>query len=285
MRTYGCFGGGVDSTCLIAIDTNRAATAAWLGWSEARLLAAFPSPDAWLFSDTGAEFGVTYDNVAKVGEILGPRLIQVRRAGEAILDWCLRLGIVPLMPGASHICSLKFKGEVMQKWAKDRHGDVPVHWLIGIEANEEKRAKRFQKPRTGDHEYSYPLIELGLTRERCLELLAHLGWDTPHKSSCVFCPFMSEPEILEMVNHQPEAWETCKQVEKAFQIMSGVKHQAWLDAGQPLNKGGRAPKGMWRKHSWNEGARLFARKVRGRQLSCVEWEAHLAQSIPLNEVK
>lgn len=36
--------------------------------------------------------------------------------------------------------------------------------------------------------------------------------------------------------------------------------------------GKRAPKGMWRKNAWEEGARLFARSVDGRKLSVEEWE-------------
>lgn len=53
--------------------------------------------------------------------------------------------------------------------------------------------------------------------------------------------------------------------------MSAVKNKAWIDAGKPLNKGGRAPRGMWRKDSWAEGARLFAKTVEGRRLSVDEW--------------
>ena len=265
----GCFGGGLDSTTLMAIDSDRSRAAAYLGVTESHLADVFPSPDVWLFSDTGAEHAGTYAHIEWIKQICA-NLVIVRRDGENIAEWCTRLGIVPLMPGGSHICSLKFKGEVMQKWVK-AHTSAPATWIIGIEADEGKRAKRFQKPRNDAGTYLYPLLELGITRDACEGILAHLGWPTPIKSSCTFCPFKSEAELRWMYRNDHQAWDQCQEIESAFEAMSAVKNQAWLDAGQPLNKGGRAPRGMWRKNSWAEGARLFARKVNGQQLSMQEW--------------
>ena len=92
------------------------------------------------------------------------------------------------------------------------------------------------------------------------------------KSSCVFCPFMSVEEIRDIRNNDKEAWDLIKTVEHRFAEESGRKHQAWLDAGQPLNKGGRCNAGHWRKDSWAEGTRLFTKRVNGKQLSVEEWE-------------
>lgn len=269
-KVIGCCGGGLDSTTLVAIDLNRDTSAKLLGTTREHLDSVFPRPDVWLFSDTGAEHTGTYENVASLQRLIGDRFKVVQREGENILDWCLRLGIVPLMPGGSHICSLKFKGEVMQKWAK-AEGINAATWIIGIEANEGKRAKRFQKPRGDAGKYIYPLMDLGLDRDACATLLDMLGWDKPIKSSCVFCPFKSAEEIRWMYRNDQAAWDTCAEVEDAFRVMSAIKHGKWLDAGQPLNRGGRAPKGMWRKNSWAAGARLFAKKVNGKQLTMQEW--------------
>ena len=281
----GCFGGGVDSSTLVCIDGKRDQAAEWLGISRADLDAAFPSPDVWLFSDTGAEHAGTYEWLAAIQGHLGERLVVVRKDGESILEWNLRLGTVPLMPGASHICSLKFKGEVMQRWVEAKWPGQSCRWLIGIEADEEGRAKRFQKPRGNIHEYEYPLMALGLTRARCEALLADLGWPVPPKSSCVHCPFKSEAELREMFHNDRDAWQQCLDVEAAFRQASADKHQAWLDAGQPLNAGGRAPRGMWRKNSWAEGARLFAKTRDGKRLSLEEWAEVFAREIPVTNLK
>jgi len=128
-------------------------------------------------------------------------------------------------------------------------------------------------------EYEYPLVDLDETRESCIELLKSHGFNVP-KSSCVFCPFLSEGEIRD-ARKDPQKWDLIKLVEERFQEESPRKHQAWIDAGKPLNKGGKCFKGHWRKDSWAEGARLFVRKVDGKILSVDEWEKKIdSESAP-----
>jgi hypothetical protein len=74
------------------------------------------------------------------------------------------------------------------------------------------------------------------------------------------------------MRNDPEAWETIKLVEKRFCETSPKNHQAWINAGKPLNAGGRCNTGHWRKDSWAEGARLFNNKYNGKRLSVSEWE-------------
>jgi hypothetical protein len=82
---------------------------------------------------------------------------------------------------------------------------------------------------------------------------------------------MSVQEIKD-IRQDKQAWDTIKLVEQRFSEESSRKHQAWLDAGQPLNKGGRCYPGHWRKDPWANGTRLFIRKHNGKQLSIAEWE-------------
>jgi len=280
----GCFGGGLDSTTLVAMDLEPEKAAAFLGISRDALRAALPAVDAWVFSDTGAEHTHTYEHLGYVSGRLGDRLHFVRKDGETILEWNQRLGTVPVMPGGPHVCSLKFKGSVMQAWAEERWPGVSLGWLIGIEANEASRAGRFQKPKGNAHDYRYPLIDLGITREDCIAILQHLDWPVPGKSSCVHCPFKSIDELRWMYHNDQAAWQLCADLEENFREASSRKHQAWLDAGQPLNAAGRAPKGMWRLNSWEEGARLFARSNGGRK-SMSEWAEIFAAEIPVTNLE
>ena len=78
------YGGGMDSTALIAMDQHRAAAAAYLGISRADLDAALPRFDKAVFSDPGAEFSVTYRTIERVKQALGDRLVITRKAGESI---------------------------------------------------------------------------------------------------------------------------------------------------------------------------------------------------------
>ena len=270
------FGGGVDSSAILTMHLMEKD----LGIEEV------------IFADTGAESKKTYENVEFFKGLCadaGLPFTIVAKDGENITEWVTRLGIVPVMPGGSHVCSKKYKGDVIQKWIDTKYPDQEITYLIGIELDEGHRTERFTKPKGDKNIYEYPLVEMGMTRQDCVDLLAKYGVEVA-KSSCVFCPFMSPKEIKDIRN-DPEAWETIKLVEKNFSEASPRKHQAWLDAGQPLNlrkaaeptvtKDGlavhkiswRAPDGMWKKDSWANGARLFTKKHNGKKMTVQEWEA------------
>lgn len=285
MTRITAFGGGVDSSALLAINLKRDQAAALIGISREALDQAYPVQDAVMFSDTGWERKRTYANVDRFEAAYreaGMAFYRVKRDGENIEQWLSRLGCLPLMPGGSHLCSLKFKTEVMHKNAEAMFPSSQILWSIGIEANEDRRAnKSFQDKSGGVHTSVYPLRELGLDRLACIRLINQLGFDLVVKSACVGCPFAQEHEIADIIQNEPDAWASVKRIEARFQETSPLKHQAWLDAGQPLigDKRKRAPAGMWSRDSWANGARLFARKVEvggvKRQLSAEEWEAML----------
>ena len=275
-EVYLSFGGGVDSSCIAAMDLNRPLAAKLLGISLEELNAALPTFDNVVFADLGAETESTDRNVARFVEafeeagktvhiVRRHEVVNQRSDDQGITDWLLRLGTVPVMGGGPHACSKLFKGDTIEKAVGAQH------FIIGVEANEGRRLV-FTPPKGGST-FSYPLVDLGITREMCLELLPQLGFAGVTKSSCVFCPFKSEEELREMYNNDARDWALCRKVEENFRVTSPVKHQAWLDAGQPLNAAGRAPEGMWRLDSWAEGRRLFVKRVGGRQLSIDEWAA------------
>ena len=269
------FGGGVDSTALLAIDLNRNLASKMLGVTIDQLNKIFPKLDAVVFSDPGAEYPETYKNIEiakSVAEKAGLRFEVIRKDGESILGWLDRLGNLPLLPGAGHVCSLKFKGEVLNKWAEKNY-DGEIRWSIGIEANEGHRVKRIKIQKGSRHNHNHPLVELNLNRKDCEQILKVLWPVEVLKSSCFFCPFASEGEIKNLHDNYPELWEKAKEIEKNFQAMSKIKNQRWVDNGRRLNKAGRANKGEWRENSWEKGARLYAKTIGGKQLSIQEWES------------
>ena len=268
MKRVLSFGGGVDSSAILAYHLF-----------EENL-----KIDHVVFADTGAESADTYRNVEFFRELCEHYDLPftvVRKDGETLTEWVTRLGIVPVMAGGSHVCSKKFKGDVIQKWVRDAYPDEQITFLIGIEKNEGHRTARFTKPASDTNEYEYPLVDMGWDRAACVAYLDTREIEVG-KSSCVYCPFMSEEEISEM-RFDPEAWQTIKLVEQRFAEESSKKHQAWIDAGKPLNKGGRCNAGHWRKDPWAEGQRLFVRKKNGRQLSVDEWEQYFKNGRRLPE--
>ena len=300
------FGGGVDSSALLAIHLERDKAAAYLGISRDELDEAFPEIEAAVFSDPGSEWPETYENIEyaqkrcaeagvelvvvrhhynryfhkETGECIGRRKewlllpkeeraqYEKRREPYTIFEWLTDSRAFPLMPGRGHVCSMRFKGEVMQKWSDERfgnHEECTKHWYLGIELEEEGRSDRFNaNNRKADtkgnkilgHEYYYPLMELKMNRKECLEILDHLGWDyrgdgSPvQKSSCMWCPFSKEWEIdrlIEAAKNDPkfEGLAEGLKIEELFYAQD--KHELWHIDGEPLNKGGTCGAGHHRQ--------------------------------------
>ena len=283
------FGAGVDSTALLASYLDPVGAAAASGTPYSRIVDTILGRrvDAVVFADPGSEFPETYRNVETAARLCGEagirfeRVVLRDRHGRrlTIQDWLLSNGTIPVMAGGSHVCSLKFKGQVMQRFAAAAFPDAPIEWLVCIEADETRRTSRFRPDRSARQTFAYPLQEIGWDRDTCARVIAAC-WPHPvRKSSCTFCPFMQEHEILEVATDHPEHWALVEQIEERFAATSAVKHARWLEAGRPRTKRGHAPVGMWSRNSWAEGRRLFVKQIDGRQLSADEWFARAVDNI------
>lgn len=103
----------------------------------------------------------------------------------------------------NHSCSLKWKGEQIDKWVTQMYGSEPCYRLVGYDCTEAGRVSRFSTktdprgPRANDY-YVHPLQLWGLNRADCVEIIDAAGLPQPGKSSCVFCPSMKDAEIDEL---------------------------------------------------------------------------------------
>ena len=117
------------------------------------------------------------------------------------------------MPGVAynkHTCSMKWKIEPQQKWARHwqpakdawARGEQVLR-LIGFEAGEEQRLNRADSkahalsydPEKAKYEVRYPLMEWGIDVNRCIEIIQEAGLPVPPKSSCFMCPIMKPWEV------------------------------------------------------------------------------------------
>jgi len=281
------FGGGVDSTALLAMVLDRDKAAETLGITRETLDKALPPIVAAVFSDPGSEWPETYENIAyaekRCAEV-GLPLITVRHeinvyvhrdTGEElrtmkwrsldketkqeyektsrvypIFEWLMDSGSFPVIPGSGgHTCSMRFKGQVQQKWADKEFGDheeCNKHWLLGIESSEKGRSDRFtanRKKKTNQgkqilgHTYGYPLMDLGMDRKECLEMLEALGWEYDvQKSSCMWCPFVKEWEVDRLIDANGKGLEEALAIEERFYQTD--KHAQWHADGEPTKSNG-----------------------------------------------
>jgi hypothetical protein len=81
-------------------------------------------------------------------------------------------------------------------------GYNPEHVVryIGIDAGESHRANK------GLNGYAnlHPLIEAGIDRDDCIDIIKQHGIPLPVKSSCFFCPNTKKKEVLSLAKKNPE---------------------------------------------------------------------------------
>lgn len=287
MKEFLSFGGGVDSSSLIAMHLDIKSAAKKLKMKVDDLRKIIPDYDCIVFSDPGSEWPETYENIEyaqavcedagvdfqivryKQGfyrhkgtneriRVKAWRKLTEQEKGNyyhsiepyTIAEWLTEAGSLPMLPGASHVCSDKFKGGVQRKWAETTWPEEAFTWSLGIEANESKRHKRFTMNKSsgkiGSHEFRYPLIELGMTRDDCIEMLEYLEWEGPiAKSSCMWCPWLSDWEVDRLVEADGVGLQQALAIEESFYKLD--KHAIWHEDGEPLNRGGRCNHGHHRQ--------------------------------------
>lgn len=101
-------------------------------------------------------------------------------------------------------CTVDYKINVMARWLKESGATAenPALVAIGISTDEYQRARSSS---TIPHERMvYPLLDLGLSRQDCANVIHRAGLRVPPKSSCFFCPFHSPQTWMELRRDKPE---------------------------------------------------------------------------------
>lgn len=114
-------------------------------------------------------------------------------------------------------CTKDYKMKVIGRWLR-KHGasaDDPATVHIGISTDEfhranNKRAEKYEQP-------TYPLLDLGLDRQDCKNIIADAGLPVPPKSSCFFCPFHMPQQWAELRRDEPELFERSVELERTLQ--------------------------------------------------------------------
>jgi 3'-phosphoadenosine 5'-phosphosulfate sulfotransferase (PAPS reductase)/FAD synthetase len=157
-----------------------------------------------IFSDTGVEQPETYCYLETFDLWLKEKygkspVIRVSK-GESIEEYCIQRNLVP--SAGFRWCTDKFKKRPIEKVT---HKNTIM--LIGIAADESHRAKPFPKR-------EYPLVEEGITRDGCKDIIRAEGLPIPKKSGCYFCPFQSAGEWKRLYENHRDLWDRAKCMEE-----------------------------------------------------------------------
>lgn len=206
------FGAGLNSTALIIMLAKQ-------GWRGPIVMA-----------DTGTEWPETYCFIdyferewlkargLKVTR-LGPKWRKDKRAREvaSLIDFCQARQMIPL--AAVRWCTKMFKVDPCQAYHEG-----PM--LFGFAADEAHRAKG----------RCAPLIDAGVTREGCIDIIQREGLDVPQNSNCYICPFQSNDQWRELWRRHPELMERAARLEEIVDAKRRTLKKRWTASLDPRGK-------------------------------------------------
>ncbi len=243
IRTFS-FGAGVQSTaCLVA---------------QAQGL--FPLPfDAWLFCDTGDEHPSTYEYLDEVldpyATAHGMEITRLKRtwvrdpsAGKqySIREYIDRnpkaIPIPVYMESGKpwkRSCTSSWKIDVIAKHQKGLGAtkENPAVAGLGISVDEIQRAK--YGPNASGIAWQtleYPLLDLGMTRTDCQQLVSDAGLPPAPRSACFYCPYHSTSYFRTLAEEDPELFAEAVVLEDKLneRSMIGLGSKVRLWRGGPL---------------------------------------------------
>jgi hypothetical protein len=107
-------------------------------------------------------------------------------------------------------CTVEFKIKPIAKWIKRNAPNCILG--KGISTDEPHRATPARE--SDGYTSAYPLIELGISRSNCLQIVADAGLPQPPKSACWFCPYKTTDGWTIMRREKPELFEASARLER-----------------------------------------------------------------------
>ena len=267
-----CYGGGVDSTAMLATMKNAGIV-----------------PDLILFADTGGEKPETYSYVRDLDDWLSswgaPPVTWVKyrpseRVGYTTLEGnCISNETLPSLAFGRHSCSLKWKAQPQDQFLTGvRHGPnrrpgwqpaldawaaglKPIK-LIGFDSGAADLRRRRRATNEDERfRYVFPLQVLGITRSGCITAILREGLPVPIKSACYFCPASKQWELWWLAGMHPDLFLRALKLER--NALEG-KHSRWDSVAfgdswwNYIKYGKRFPSeahaGLGRRFAWNQWA-------------------------------
>lgn len=150
------------------------------------------------------EIEVVDENNQKTGEKIQANslrdIIEARRRVPSLMHrWCTE---------KSKITPIKLYIRDLQK--KGIYGR-PSKGLIGISTDEKHR---MHQPHHGEYSNEFPLVEMGISRKDCEQIIRDFGWPLPVKSGCYLCPFQGGKEWDKLFYEHNDLFNDAMELEK-----------------------------------------------------------------------
>jgi hypothetical protein len=235
------FGGGVQSTAVLALQA----------------LGRLPDPyDAFLFANVGDDsedpltieyFHEYHKPFAKKHGIELHELHNTLRGKPITLVEDIlrptRSIIIPMYVGTApgrRKCTGDYKIKVVHRWHRKlgSTSENPATVGLGISVDEIQRARTDSG--FDDQLLDYPLLDLGMHRRDCFDVIEEVGLPKPPRSACFFCPFHSMESWRELKNERPALFAKAVEIEEAMGDRCdelGKGYKMWMTKfGAPLDR-------------------------------------------------
>lgn len=185
-------------------------------------------PDCAIFADTGWEPKKVYEWLGYLKSKLSypVHIVQKGNIKEdliANIETGVRFASVPFFTAGGGMgrrqCTNEYKLTPIKKKAKEildypvgkRIPEGSIEMLIGISTDEISRVK---PSRVKYIKNMYPLIDLGMSRQDCINWMLENGYGEPPKSSCIGCPYHNNAHWYDMKINQPEEFSDAVKIDK-----------------------------------------------------------------------
>ena len=174
-----------------------------------------------VFADTMAEHPETYcymdyfekefmskykQKIIKINPIITSEY-YTKYNSKSLEQYCIDKKIIPFVT-SNRYCSKGWKIEPFNKYIKkhclDKKTNMAIK-LIGFSYDEKHRAKNNQNDLYVVEKY--PLIESGIGRRQCLDIIKNEGLNLPKKSRCFFCPYQEKEAWKNLYFNYPELFK------------------------------------------------------------------------------
>lgn len=138
------------------------------------------------------------------------------RDARSLFAWMKARRQIPVA-GPNRICTIVAKVERFEAWMRARFGAQQVEVWIGFDAAETGRVDK--DPNAGKpsamRRNRFLLIDWGLCRCRCEDMVRAAGYQPPQKSACVFCPYATRGDFQQLAQTLPRTFAEVVELERA----------------------------------------------------------------------
>ncbi|MFA4826495.1 MAG: hypothetical protein WC593_15195 [Methanoregula sp.] len=211
MKNYLSFGGGVNSVAmmLLLIDEGVEFEAVYVWMPD------WPETHEYLMMLESKGYPIT---------VIFPSETCKGEKVSNLYEYAWKLKMFPRR--MMRWCTAKFKVKPLHAYFQK-----PCFVMLGIDADESHRARLATDSGV---ENRWPLIERGITRQGCIEIIKAHRLPIPHRSGCFICPFQRVAQVKEMRRKHPDMF--CKLVALEERNIKELKKGPYYSLGKPFRE-------------------------------------------------